>query len=276
MDLWVRVAIALLRHPKLHRFAALLKVDVDLALGKIIRLWAWAAEMRVPASGDIPWTAEEIADVMRYPPAKAEQLVAALVGCAPAGRAGFLERTPDGFRLHDWADYAGELEHQRAKARDRKRRQRAKDVGQSVTVTGTERDGHALRTDGRTDGVNGRTDETNGVPVAAAAVRDRLTPDGQAALDQLLRASANPTALVAECQAVLDGMRPGVPPDPAALSLALSDATLSGGHLTGVKLRAFVQRAARPDFPAGGPTAPGPKLNPMAQFEETLRAGHAR
>ena len=72
----------------------------------------------------------------------------------------------------------------------------------------------------------------------------RLTPEGRRAFVQLCRASHNPTALAAEVRMILDGGRPGVPTDPAAVSLALHDLTLSGGKVTGASLRAFVQRAA--------------------------------
>jgi len=90
-------------------------------------------------------------------------------------------------------------------------------------------------------GVSARADAR----AAATPADHRLTPEGNAALERLCRSAQHPDALLAEVRMILDGGRPGVPSDPAAVSLALHDMLLAGGRVTGAGLRAFVARAAR-------------------------------
>ena len=133
---WIEVHDNLPDHNKTLDVAEALKMDSDLVVGKLIRLWTWALTNRedgVFKARDVTL----IADVMRYR-GKAQKLVDALV-CA-----GFLDRIGDGYAIHDWDQHVCMLREKREKVRaqTRERVKRYRDQKKADDVT-----------DGVTDGV---------------------------------------------------------------------------------------------------------------------------
>lgn len=89
--------------------------------------------------------------------------------------------------------------------------------------------------------------QTDSAAATAGSVDDLgLSPEGSRALTGLLRASQNPTALLAEVRAIATGMRG--PFTPSHVSAALHDLTVAGiSRPTAAQLRGFTRRAASPD-----------------------------
>lgn len=86
----------------------MLGISVPAAIGHLHCLWWWALDYA--EDGDLSvFDAEDIADAAMWD-GDPQAFVDALIACGPSGRAGFVERTPDGgLRLHDWEEYAGRL-----------------------------------------------------------------------------------------------------------------------------------------------------------------------
>ena len=142
---WIELHDTLPDHPKVIEVADELKMDKDMVVGKIVRLWTWALQNResgVFSARDV----ETIKEIMRFK-GRADRLVTALVN------AGLLDRNKDGsFTIHDWDERVGMLlakrESKRAQDRERKRRQRERENDKDDTVTpdvtpDVTRDGHA-------------------------------------------------------------------------------------------------------------------------------------
>lgn len=120
--IWIKIDETLPDHPKVYDLAAALKIDRDEATGKLVRLWIWMLVNREDGQFSRRDGAR-IAEVMRCK-AKPDKLIAALAG------AGLVDETGEGYRIHDWEDYAGALLTQRKKTRERvtKHRQKAKEA----------------------------------------------------------------------------------------------------------------------------------------------------
>jgi DnaD/phage-associated family protein len=113
---WLKVDETLCDHPKVLALADSLKLDKDTVTGKLLRLWTWALNNRedgILARRD----AETVSEVMRFK-GKAQRLMDALVA------ARFLDETDDGWRIHDWADYAGNYVEKRAQTAERVKKHR--------------------------------------------------------------------------------------------------------------------------------------------------------
>lgn len=130
---WIELHDTLPDHDKVLDVAEALKMDKDLVVGKLVRLWTWALNNREEGAfkaRDI----QTIAEVMRYK-GKPQKLVGALV------EAKLLDKTDSGYFIHDWDERVGMLlakrEASRSQARDRKRKQREKDgyVTRDISVT---------------------------------------------------------------------------------------------------------------------------------------------
>lgn len=112
---WVAVDCDVHTNPKIIDLAAALKVsDIDLIVGKLCRLWAWAKLRGIEDGrlGRLP--DQEIADIMRWRKS-AKALVAALVEFR------LLDQTEDGgYVLHDWYELNGKATEKARKDRERK------------------------------------------------------------------------------------------------------------------------------------------------------------
>lgn len=85
-----------------------------------------------------------------------------------------------------------------------------------------------------------------GTTSATTRMREKLTLEAQEAFDGMIRSVRVPYSLVAECEALVNGMR-NVNPVPTweAVSLALVDLRATGEAFTHRRLRAFVNDAMR-------------------------------
>lgn len=110
---WIEAHQTLGQHPKLRKLAALLGVSRPQAVGHCIHLWWWCLDYAQDGclarydAVDVALAAEWTGD--------AAEFVDALE------RAGFVDRTDNGLRIHDWVDYAGRLIERRKADAERKR-----------------------------------------------------------------------------------------------------------------------------------------------------------
>ncbi|MBR3561348.1 MAG: hypothetical protein IKN81_07470 [Oscillospiraceae bacterium] len=112
---WFAVDCLVHVSPKVMLFAGLLGVDVDTAVGKLTRLWAWA-KMAQNESGVLgPLPDAELAGIMRWKK-KPEILVDALI------HSELMETTDEGaLRIHGWYEANGKSAEKARKERERKR-----------------------------------------------------------------------------------------------------------------------------------------------------------
>lgn len=114
MVTWFGMDCNIFTNPKVLDFAGMLKLDVDTAVGKLGRLYGWAALSGNETGNISHLPAEEIAAIMRWKK-KAETLVAALL------RSGLLDELEDGgLGIHDWDELNGNFLQKKRKDRERK------------------------------------------------------------------------------------------------------------------------------------------------------------
>lgn len=128
---WLKVWTAIGNHPKVQRLEK--ELGVRDALGIVIRLWCWAAEYH--PGGDVPSSDSEAMGRAAAGPMRltASKVVVACVTC------GWLDPTPEGFRVHDWHDmqttHVEAEERRKVKAAVRQANYRARHgVGTKVTA----------------------------------------------------------------------------------------------------------------------------------------------
>lgn len=115
---WIESHQELGRHPKTRKLARLLGVTVPTAVGHLHFLWWWALDFA--QDGDLTrYDPEEIAFGAMWEE-DATQFLQALVN---AGFLDFDEET-NGYKLHDWDEYAGRLIERRNADAERKRKAR--------------------------------------------------------------------------------------------------------------------------------------------------------
>ena len=106
---WIESHQSLARHRKTLQAVAALHCDRHKLLGHLHELWWWGLD-NADSDGLIGHAPPEaIAEAAGWPVRDADRFVGAIQA------AGFLERGEAGFVLHDWFDYAGKLNVQRAK-----------------------------------------------------------------------------------------------------------------------------------------------------------------
>lgn len=121
---WIELHDTLPDHHKVIEVATALKMDKDLVVGKLVRLWVWALNNRedgIFKAQDV----STIAEIMRFK-GKPQRLIEALV------QARFLDYDGCNYIIHDWDERVGMLLEQRevsrSQARERQRRKRKKDA----------------------------------------------------------------------------------------------------------------------------------------------------
>lgn len=126
---WIELHDTLPDHDKVMSVSEALNLDKDTVVGKLVRLWTWALNHREDGFFKLR-DADIIVEVMRYK-GKPQRLVDALVSSH------LLDKTDDGYAIHDWEERVGMLlakrEKKRSQDRDRKRRQRSRDSDSDVT-----------------------------------------------------------------------------------------------------------------------------------------------
>jgi hypothetical protein len=120
---WIKVWTRVTGHPKVQRLEK--ELGIKDALGVVVRLWAWTADYA--PEGDVPegegLAAAKFArgDATRR---AAPDVLVALV------EVGLLDRTPDGYRVHDWHDmqtvHVDAEEKRKAQAAERQRNWRVR------------------------------------------------------------------------------------------------------------------------------------------------------
>jgi hypothetical protein len=119
---YIQVHQSLGHHRKTLRMAARLKCDHHKLLGHLIDLWWWGLDNASPQGLLGRVAPEELAIAAGWATKDAGRFVEALLECGGDGQPGFLERSALGYMLHDWPDYAGKLNDQRALRRESNRR----------------------------------------------------------------------------------------------------------------------------------------------------------
>lgn len=116
---WIESHQALARHRKTLHVVAALHADRHKVIGHLHELWWWALD-NADADGHIGQVTNEVlAEAAGWPMKDADRWVGALLEAGGERSAGFLESDGSGYVLHDWKDYAGKLNEQRAKNRER-------------------------------------------------------------------------------------------------------------------------------------------------------------
>ena len=112
---WFGMDCNIFTNPKVIGFAARAKLDIDAAVGKLGRLYGWAAQCG-NETGDISHLpGDEVAAIMRWKK-KPDDLIAALV------LSGLLDRSPEGgLSIHDWDELNGNFMKKKRQDRERKK-----------------------------------------------------------------------------------------------------------------------------------------------------------
>ncbi|MCL6592707.1 MAG: HNH endonuclease [Alicyclobacillus sp.] len=134
---WIESHAELAAHPKTRRLCRALGVSVPTAIGHLHLLWWWAVQY-APDGRLHRYDPEDIKDAMMWE-GEPEELISALVRC------GFLDSTEDGYKIHDWEDYAGRLLEQRQLLAERKKRNRQLYDDANLTRAVRQRDGDHCR-----------------------------------------------------------------------------------------------------------------------------------
>lgn len=115
MITWFGMDCNIFTNPKVLGFAQTVKLDVDTAVGKLGRLYGWAAQSG-NESGDVSHLPpEELAAIMRWRK-KPQALVDAMI------EHGLLDRDEDGgMSIHHWDELNGNFLRNKRKDRERKK-----------------------------------------------------------------------------------------------------------------------------------------------------------
>ena len=136
---WIELHDTLPDHDKVLQVADELKMDKDLVVGKLVRLWTWAINNREDGRFK-KRDADTISEIMRFK-GKTDRLISALVN------ARLIDKLDDGYVIHDWDERVGMLmskrEASRTQARERKRRQRDRERELATVVTNKKEESHA-------------------------------------------------------------------------------------------------------------------------------------
>lgn len=114
MVTWFGMDCNIYTNPKVLKFADGAKLDADAAVGKLGRLYAWAA-LSGNEDGEISHLPnEEIAAIMRWKK-KPDALISLLLEC------GLLDELDGRRRIHDWDKLNGNFLRKNRKDRERKK-----------------------------------------------------------------------------------------------------------------------------------------------------------
>ncbi|MFB5193167.1 DnaD domain-containing protein [Alicyclobacillus fastidiosus] len=143
---WIELHQTIWTHKKTALLASRLRIKRTYAAAHMAHLWCWALDNATDGLLNVPneiiafaadWdeNPDEFVEAMQY--------------------SGFLVSDDEGYRLHDWDDYAGKLIEQRRKNRERKQKSRARAKASEsnsghAEVTGTSHDGHRATVPNRT------------------------------------------------------------------------------------------------------------------------------
>lgn len=112
---WIELHQELREHRKVYACAEMLKISRVTMVGTIVSLWLWALDNMPDGSLD-GVSSRTIARVCDFPEKKADALVNALAVT------GWLDKSGDTLKIHDWNEYVGKLMDRRKKDRERKKK----------------------------------------------------------------------------------------------------------------------------------------------------------
>lgn len=111
---WYEAHQTLAKHPKTLKLSTLIKCERRYAVGLLHDLFTWGLDA-AKKDGTLPGlNADEIAAALDFSGKKGRAVVDALVA------SGYLELSENGYKIHDWYDYAGKFADQREDAKKRK------------------------------------------------------------------------------------------------------------------------------------------------------------
>lgn len=204
---WLEAHQELRDHPKTKRAARMLGISKPQMIGHLLCLWWWCLDY--VEDGDL--SDFEIADIAEAAEwdGKPEVFIAALVGCGPANRNGFLVDTEGRLEVNDWAQYGGKYITKRNQGRDRQRayRERNADVTRYSRVSNTTRSDQI-----REEEIIAHAPQNDAV--AAYAARWQITPtvkDGLIELETTYGAQKVLEAIAFIIQAENDGKKISYP-----------------------------------------------------------------
>jgi hypothetical protein len=133
---YVEAHAELRNHPKTKKAARALGVHKAQMIGHLLCLWWWCQDYA--EDGDLScYDPEDIAEAAEWE-GNANEFIEALETCGARGGAGFLERNNDGgLSIRDWFDYGGKLAVKREQDRERKARERKRNIPDGVTQAKT-------------------------------------------------------------------------------------------------------------------------------------------
>lgn len=126
--MWIQLCQELPRHPKTKKLSRLLKISKAEAVGHLVFLWCWASDF-TPEGNLSKYDKYDISEESDWQ-GDPEEFINALI------ESHFLDKTEDGFILHDWEEYTGKFIRERKKEADRKRKIRTSG-GHPVDIRGT-------------------------------------------------------------------------------------------------------------------------------------------
>lgn len=125
--MWIRADTGLCDHPKVIALSQALRLDKDAVVGKLLRLWSWAAQNR--ENGILrAYDVETVAEIMRVR-ISAKKLMDALCAAPDGYQSGFIDLIDDGcYAMHDWKEYTGKSVEDKNRNAQRMRDARATNV----------------------------------------------------------------------------------------------------------------------------------------------------
>lgn len=135
---WVESHQTLDNHPKLIQACASLKIGRPQMIGHLHLLWHWCLDYAV--DGDLSrYKVQQLATVCGWDH-DAETFVMVLSEC------GFLDQKKDGFKIHDWLDFCGEIARKRMIRKSTIKQRTAEIVSQIPPKTAKFRQNPSYRT----------------------------------------------------------------------------------------------------------------------------------
>lgn len=125
---WAKIDQSLIGHRKTLRLARMMQVSVHEAVGILCCLWLWGIDNADPSGLLAGVEAADLADALRIH--DAEQLAEALI------TSGYLDKTEEGYVIHNWPEYGGALQRNRENDRIRKRESRSREAEAKESSTG--------------------------------------------------------------------------------------------------------------------------------------------
>ena len=125
------------RHRKTLRLSKNLNISRREAIGLLVDLWTWGIDNADKNGLLAGLEAEDIAAALDYPRKRGDEIVNAI------DDAGYIDKTSEGYVLHDWYEYCGKLNEKRE---DTKRRVEAYRSNKKKPVTNALRNADVTRT----------------------------------------------------------------------------------------------------------------------------------